>query len=587
MSVKNLLILERSTADLAATTAEDGSVVLEGVFTELGVKNKNNRIYEVEEVLPHIKELQAKVKTKKLLGELDHPKDFDISLSNVSHVIEDLTYDEANKQVRGRIRLLNTSKGKEAKALIEDGIPLHISSRAAGTVGNDNRVKIKKWFTYDLVADPGFENAELSRVNESFGFDNNDGLFIYELDKPIYKIEETKSEEMNEEQKYVTAEDFNKYTEYLKTEIKGLKEAKGTEDNSKLEKLIEYSNKIAEKVNGIVESIDELTESQGKNVTYSNYLAENLRLIKEYTGYLAEELDNGIKYTGHVAEMADKGIQYSEKVAEKTDQVIRYSNTLAEGLNKGILYAEHLAEKLDQSIAYAEYLKETVGRSVNYAEYIAEQVNEEYDKALLEKANTRESKQDAAVKPLTESVEVVIEKAEAYKNSLTENIAALIAKAETKANNDLVFINFLGEGKRREFAALTPEMKEKITGRMNEAKVMSSIDAHKIWESAFIPEETPASLIGDMPEKFKAKWDGLSEDRKKQIIAESNFYPTETAYQINNFWATRDLRGTQVAMERLDESKSAGVKPEVKNRYAITDEQRAEIISKVKFNLNK
>ena len=118
------------------------------------------------------------------------------------------------------IKLLNTSKGKEAQALIKDGIPLHISSRAAGTVGEDNKVKIKKFFTYDLVADPGFENAELGRVNESFGFDQDDSLFIYEIDKPIYKVQENKSEKMN--QSYVTNEDFNKYTEYLKNEINSL-----------------------------------------------------------------------------------------------------------------------------------------------------------------------------------------------------------------------------------------------------------------------------------------------------------------------------------------------------------------------------
>ena len=40
---------------------------------------------------------------------------------------------------------------------------LHISSRAAGTVDEAGKVKIKKFFTYDLVADPGFENAELSK----------------------------------------------------------------------------------------------------------------------------------------------------------------------------------------------------------------------------------------------------------------------------------------------------------------------------------------------------------------------------------------------------------------------------------------
>ena len=66
MAEKNLLILERSTSNLSTTKAADGSVILEGVFTQFGVRNKNNRIYEEQEVLPHIKELQEKVKTKTL-----------------------------------------------------------------------------------------------------------------------------------------------------------------------------------------------------------------------------------------------------------------------------------------------------------------------------------------------------------------------------------------------------------------------------------------------------------------------------------------------------------------------------------------
>ena len=66
MSDKNLLIIERSSSSLD-TKSENGSVVLEGVFTEIGVKNKNNRIYEETEVLPQIKDIKEKVKNSKLL----------------------------------------------------------------------------------------------------------------------------------------------------------------------------------------------------------------------------------------------------------------------------------------------------------------------------------------------------------------------------------------------------------------------------------------------------------------------------------------------------------------------------------------
>ena len=156
----DLLIVEKSSTVLTKS-GEDNDYVLEGVFGEIDVKNKNNRIYTEGEYLPQIEGLQQKINSSKLLGELDHPQQFDISLKNVSHIIEELRYDKENKKVMGKIRLLDTDAGKQAKALVDSGVPLHISSRAAGEVSEGGKVKIKQLFTYDLVADPGFANAEL------------------------------------------------------------------------------------------------------------------------------------------------------------------------------------------------------------------------------------------------------------------------------------------------------------------------------------------------------------------------------------------------------------------------------------------
>jgi phosphopentomutase len=96
----NLLILERSAGNLKLDKENSGEYILKGIFGEIDVKNKNNRIYTESEYVPQIKALQDKIKSSKLLGELDHPANFDISLKNVSHIIEELTYDEKTKQVK-------------------------------------------------------------------------------------------------------------------------------------------------------------------------------------------------------------------------------------------------------------------------------------------------------------------------------------------------------------------------------------------------------------------------------------------------------------------------------------------------------
>jgi hypothetical protein len=584
---KKLLILERSKYDLSTTKESDGSVVLEGVFTEIGVKNKNNRIYEEQEVLPHIKELQEKVKTSKLLGELDHPKDFDISLANVSHVIEDLHYDANKKQVLGRIRLLNTSKGKEAQALVNDGIPLHISSRAAGNVDESGRVKIKKFFTYDLVADPGFANAELSRVNESYGFDEDETLFIYEMEDKENKKEN--NEPMEENKNFVTAEDFNKYTEYLKTELKGIKEASNSTEKELLEKLIKYTETIGEKVNQLADYTEYLSENLDKSIAHTDYVVENVNNVKNYTKYLAEELDNNVRYVEHVAEMADKGIQYTEHVAEKADNAIQYTEHVAEKADQGIRfanylsekieqtvgYAEHIAEKADQTIQYTEYLKEGIENSISYSEHIAESVNSGLGTASFSK----------------ESSDFVYEaaKVEESVNTAQERVNAILESVKAKSivpKGELHFMNFLNESRKVEFQSLNEEAQTKLTENMNKSLVMSSIQAENVWESTFKPQRTTLNFIEDMPEKFQEKWNNLSEARQSQIIAESKFHPLNTQYQINNFWQTRDLRSQQVNAESLNESKTAA-ELEKTQEPLVNESFAADIVARVKHNLGR
>jgi len=579
MSNKKLLILERSKSNLSMTKAEDGSVVLEGVFTEIGVKNKNNRIYEEAEVLPHINELKEKVKTNKLLGELDHPKDFDISLSNVSHVIEDLDYDKDKKQVLGRIRLLNTSKGKEAQALIEDGIPLHISSRAAGTVDEAGKVKIKKFFTYDLVADPGFENAELARVNESFGFANTEGLYIYEMDSSDEEINKTNKTDLtmeNTSDKFVTVEDFNKYTEYVKNTLDSVKESANSNNDELIEKLVKYTEHIAEKVNQVTDYTEYLSENLDKSISYSDYLAENVDKIKNYASYLGEELDNSIQYTEHVAEQADKGIAYSNYLGESLDKSIKYSEYIAENVSsvKGEAINESTVNEYgamkEGSMPTMEEVKKCMDEGMTY-----EQVCEKYPDA--DKGKLKEMCESCSKK----------HEAKSYKDSISEKLESLISKAEAKSVSEMHFMNFLSESKKNEFDSLTEDKKVLIVESMNKDSIMSTVQAENVWDSCFITERKAINFIDDMPEKFRGKWDNLSEARKEQIISESKFHSLNTPYAINNFWQTRDMRSTQMSLESINEAKTAAEAAQEKKEPLLNESYQADLIQKMKFRLNR
>lgn len=170
----NLMICTSALKPLSAKKLNEAQeqgpkYILEGVFAELDKLNRNQRIYPKNEYLKHLAYLRDDIKKgEPLLGELDHPDDrFEVKLKEASHRVIDLWYDEKQNVVMGKIELLNTPNGKLAQSIVDQGIPLHISSRAAGSVNADNTVTIQQIYTYDLVCKPGFAGAVLHRVNES------------------------------------------------------------------------------------------------------------------------------------------------------------------------------------------------------------------------------------------------------------------------------------------------------------------------------------------------------------------------------------------------------------------------------------
>ena len=404
MSNKTLLIVERSESKLHSLN-EDEKYVLEGTFTEVGVKNNNNRIYDEKELIPHINELKKMCEGNRLLGELDHPKSFDISLQNASHVIESIDYDSSKKIVTGRIRLLNTDAGRNARALVDAGVPLHISSRAAGVVEGNGHVKIKKMFTYDLVANPGFTNAQLKRVNESYGFEDFDNIGLFEIPENWdtfkeslendYEFENLKINKINEmdSSKYISIEDFNQYTKLVKNEFENLKksitEATNSTDSSDTKGLIKYAEAIAKKVNVLQESIAAINENVEGLTAHNDYIIENLTKVKDYAELVGERSNLGINYAEKLTESVDNLIEYTRYVAENTDNNISYSEKLAESTDFLIEYTKHVAKKADQGIEYTKLVAEKADQGIEYTKHIAEKADHgiEYTKMLSEKTN--------------------------------------------------------------------------------------------------------------------------------------------------------------------------------------------------------
>lgn len=592
MSNKNLLILERSTQTLSFESDSKGNYVLEGIFGEMGVKNKNGRVYDESEYLPQVDALKEKIKSGKLMGELDHPQNFDISLKNVSHVIEDITYDKDTRQVRGKIRLLNTDAGRQAKALVDDGIPLHISSRAAGVVESNGAVKIKKLFTYDLVADPGFENAQLNRVNESFGFSNDSNVSIYEIDSPIpgldayadndkYNIT-NENNDTNKMEGVVKIEDFNTYSKHIAEQLNSIKSE--VEDMRSIKEASGSNPLLEEYVEKLRERINELTDNVNNLVNHNNHIVENVKNLKGYVEHVAEQSNNGFAYLEYVAEQSDLGIQYIEDVAQKANTIIEHNDYLAEQIDNIAQYGDHLSEGLNQLADYSEYLKgniETVGQ---YGDYTAENVKrikqslaaineedkaEEIEAEVMKMGEPKQHTPEEGEKMVGESFNI-----KSYKNEIAEKLDILIESAQKQTadlNGDLHFLRFLNNEEKVKFQSLNESVKAQIITKAKEKSYTSSSDVKAIFESVINPVDRTPLFIKNMPDEYRIDWEKASNTKKRQIVAEAAGHTLNTEYQINNFWSTRDFRETLVNVQRIDESSNASSeKVEEINSYGVT-----------------
>ncbi len=556
--------------------------LLNGIFTEFGVKNRNERIYTADKFLPCLEELNGRISTiGAVYGEFDHPDVFDTSLSRASHLIQKAEYIKDSNRVEGEIRLLNTYWGKEAKALVNDGCPIFVSSRAAGVTESDGTVTLKKLFTYDIVADPGFASAKMNVkvLNESLGFKTESSNFrIYEMSDES-KINELFNMNTND---LVTKKQLTDYSQYLINEIASTKKEvktalnKGNITPKKMEQLLEYYEELnntnskivkyldylAEKVQVVVNENSSLKTTADKLIKHNDYLAENLEKAINYTEYLAENLDKNISYGEYLAENLDKNISYAEYLAENLDKNISYSEYLAENLDKNIAYSEYIAENLDKNIAYSEYIAENLDKNISYAEYLAENLDNSiaYSEYLAEHVEGNIAYSEYIAENLDDNIaysEYVAEnldKSISYQGLIAErlNSGKLLESAEEMSIPTLKDAGFEAYDEMEEES--TEEMEEEVSENGNEVTTESEssekyedeegddekYENEEESEEEMSPEMTEESVSGESDSELSKSIDKLIEEAKKRKVAENSdlhFLKFLNKSQVDSFYS--------------------------------------------------
>ena len=173
---------------------------ISGPFTEANKRNRNNRIYPLEEMVQQINEFNTNlVSQNRALGELEHPEYPQINAAEACHLITEIKQD--GNVFIGKSKILPTPKGKIVEGLLQAGVKLGISSRSLGEVDPTGRVTDFQLCTFDIVSDPSCQIAFVDGILESKKFIClGDGKYetVYEkLEKDLATLPQMDKEKEN------------------------------------------------------------------------------------------------------------------------------------------------------------------------------------------------------------------------------------------------------------------------------------------------------------------------------------------------------------------------------------------------------
>lgn len=179
--------------------ASDGKkkTVLEGIFLQAGIQNRNGRVYRPDVMEREVNSYTlSHIQKNRAYGELNHPQGPTINLDRVSHMVTELKRD-GNNWI-GKATLLETPMGLIAKGILEGGGTLGTSSRGLGTLKKNNQgiMEVQDDFRLmvagDIVSDPSAPDAFLKGVMEG-------SEWIFDIASQSWKL----AEEIENIQKHI------------------------------------------------------------------------------------------------------------------------------------------------------------------------------------------------------------------------------------------------------------------------------------------------------------------------------------------------------------------------------------------------
>ena len=520
----------------------DGLIRMSGIFGVCGVKNGNNRIYNKENYGLMVEALQKQIQECGCPGELEHPNTMNIDLNNVSHKIESIQMNE-DGTITGTIVLLNTTKGKNAQAMVEGGLPLYISSRGAGSIDESGNVTLSTIKTYDLVGTPGFAQAKLNLAKgqrfESLCESLEDGYSMYAiinegegddlLGDGDNKKDEPKEEPKKDEPKEEPKEEPKKGEEPKEDPATNDDDNNKNSDNTTMTELKQAIDKLTEKVTNLEAELHIAQESLTSKETEIATLNEKLAAIKpvnydaiekwvmeEYAPEFKQEITESVMNTTKEFVCEEFAPIVQKWVCEEFAPEVQ--NWVCEEFAPEVQnwVCEEFAPEV-QNWVCEEFAPEVQN-------WVCEEFAPEVQNWILEEYTPQiegwvmEEYTPEASQQISESVEAKVSAnvtafMEAQKQDKLSTIDALL---ESMENNSNAALDLLAEQKQA----------TKFAG---------------------------VYCVENMPKEYQPSWNSLTESRQEEIVRQSRAYDFTKQGVLESFWSSVEFN--QKPVQAVNENK--------------------------------
>ena len=549
------------------SSPKDNLMRLTGVFGVVGIKNENNRIYDHDNYASMVEGIKAQIASGGCPGELEHPNSMNIDLNNVSHKIESISMN-SDGTVTGTICLLDTPKGRTARAIVEGGLPLYISSRGSGSVDNNGHVMLSMIKTYDLVGTPGFSQARLNlaegqcvaNLNESLSDDQTNIWAIYEEDASDVAVGKVIKDAVKDVVAGAIVNTATEPTEPQPTEAP-VPEPEHTEEEPVDNKEDEES-KQSEEMEDLKKTIETLVDKVDSLEAQLHVAKESLAAVRP-TDY--EAIEKWVK--------EEFGRDMEQRISTMVDSTIptidekQLESLISENVKKWV--ANQYSEKLDDYLKehFAPMMGETIQNWITeeYSGTLDGYLKEQFAPAIAEATEkwVTEEYSDNLEKYLKEQFAPTIgetiqewvtnEYSDKLQGYLKEHFAPTIGETiQEWVTNE--YSNALDGYLNSEFA---PKVRESVMGDVQEfmentnkvrlENIDSMLDAmmehqnntplqNVINENKLNNKYVGVACIEQMPAKYEASFNLLSEARKDEIIRSAQMYDFSKKGTAESFW---------------------------------------------------